>query len=106
MNIKARQRAEFRAILHGDTNMGQSVGSTVIDFTEDSGMENPEGDLDAGSDVEIVDWEHMYRICIVLAYYVMWSKRHWRPQKLGISRRWSHYEIDPVSICGRLSEPL
>ena len=55
MNIKARQRAEFRAILHGDTNMGQSVGSTVIDFTEDSGMENPEGDLDAGSDVEIVD---------------------------------------------------
>ena len=55
MNIKAQQWAEFHAILHGDTNMGQSVGSTVIDLTEDSGTENPEGDLDADSDVEIVD---------------------------------------------------
>ena len=35
--------------------MGQSVGSTVIDLTEDSGTENPEGDLDTDSDVEIVD---------------------------------------------------
>ena len=55
VNIKAQRWAEFRAILHSDTNMGQSVGSTVIDLTEDSGTENPEGDLDAGSDVEIVD---------------------------------------------------
>jgi len=56
-NIKARQRAELRAFPYRDTNAGQSVpvGGTLIDLTEDSRTEHPEGNSDSDSEVEIVD---------------------------------------------------
>ncbi|KAF8428474.1 hypothetical protein L210DRAFT_988369 [Boletus edulis BED1] len=51
-NVKAQQRVELHAFLHADAGQSIPAGSTVIDLTEDSGTENPEGNLDADSDVQ------------------------------------------------------